>query len=181
MWQFEPATAPITKTVEIEYGFPKECPGPISESGEVAGSGRLTDKSGNLVAVVDDNEYSFSLPPYPETERKAGVAGNMVLALPSVRMAIVKEIHACQVMTVPPVPGRITLNRRFSKSKCNLSCLLSPSYFACCHCSRVYTHAVPDSKKARCSKCCVLIVPFCSPAGAGGTEAATASQLKRKK
>ncbi len=96
MWQFEPATAPITKTVEIEYGFPKECPGPISESGEVAGSGRLTDKSGNLVAVVDDNEYSFSLPPYPETERKAGVAGNMVLAITLGQDGHVKEIHAAK-------------------------------------------------------------------------------------
>jgi len=93
LWQFEPAAAaPVTTTVEIEYGFPEACPGPISESGEVSGSGRLTDKSGNLVAVVDDDEYR--LPPYPETERKAGVAGHMVLAITLGQDGHVKEIHA---------------------------------------------------------------------------------------
>ena len=98
LWQFEPAaTAPLTRTVEIEYGFPKECPGPISESGEVSGSGRLTDKSGNLVAVIDDDEYR--LPPYPETERKAGVAGNMVLAITLGQDGHVKEIHAAKSLS----------------------------------------------------------------------------------
>src|SRR5215470_16066789 len=92
LWQFEPAAAPVTTTVEIEYGFPGVCPGPISESGEVSGSGRLTNKSGNLVAVVDDDEYR--LPPYPETERKAGVAGQMVLAITLGQDGHVKEIHA---------------------------------------------------------------------------------------
>src|SRR5258707_10098924 len=43
MWRFEPfASGPVTRTVEVVFGFPKECPGPISESGEVVGSGRLT-------------------------------------------------------------------------------------------------------------------------------------------
>jgi TonB family protein len=93
MWQFEPpARAPVTETVEIEYGFRKECPGPTSESGEVAGSGRLSDKNGNLVAVVDDEDYR--LPPYPETERKAGVAGNMILSVTLGPDGHVKEIHA---------------------------------------------------------------------------------------
>src|SRR4029077_21037283 len=80
MWQFEPpASGPVTWTVETVFAFSKECPGPISEIGEVFGNGRLTDKSGNPVAVVDDDEYAS--PPYPETERKAGVAGKMVLAI----------------------------------------------------------------------------------------------------
>ncbi len=30
MWQFEPPVlGPVTRTVEIAFGFPKECPGPI--------------------------------------------------------------------------------------------------------------------------------------------------------
>src|SRR5215831_13577126 len=74
LWQFEAASrAPITRKVEIEFGFPKECPGEFSQSGEVEGNGQLTDERGKLVAVVDDDENP--LPPYPETERKAGVAG----------------------------------------------------------------------------------------------------------
>ena len=98
MWQFEPvASGPVTRTVEIVFGFPKECPGPISESGEVIGGGRLTDKSGNLVAVLDDDEYRS--PPYPETERKAGVAGNMVLAITLGQDGHVKEIHAAQSLS----------------------------------------------------------------------------------
>ena len=97
MWQFEPATAPVTRVVEIEYGFPKECPGPISTMGEVTGSGRLLDKGGRLVAVAED-EY-LHLPPYPETERKAGVAGNMVLAITLGKDGRVKEIHAVKSLS----------------------------------------------------------------------------------
>jgi TonB family protein len=40
MWQYEPpASAPVVTTVEIGYGVPKECPGPISDMGGVEGSG----------------------------------------------------------------------------------------------------------------------------------------------
>ena len=103
MWQFEPpASAPVTKTVEIEYSFPKECPGPISEMGEVMGNGRLLDKNGRLVAVVDD-EY-FHNPPYPETERKAGVAGNMILSITLGPDGHVKEIHAAKSLS-PTLDG----------------------------------------------------------------------------
>jgi len=103
MWQFEPpASAPVTKTVEIEYGFPKECPGPISEMGEVMGNGRLLDKNGRLVVVVDD-EY-FHNPPYPETERKAGVAGNMILSITLGPDGHVKEIHAAKSLS-PTLDG----------------------------------------------------------------------------
>jgi len=97
-WEFESSTrAPITQTVEIEFGFPKECPGPISEMGEVMGNGRLLDKNGSLVAVVDD-EY-FHNPPYPETERKAGVAGNMILSITLGPDGQVKEIHAAKSLS----------------------------------------------------------------------------------
>jgi TonB family protein len=100
MWQFEPfASGPVTRTVEVVFGFPKECPGPISESGEVVGSGRLTDKKGNLIAVVDYEENRPQLPPYPETERKAGVAGNMVLAITLGQDGHVKGIHATKSLS----------------------------------------------------------------------------------
>jgi TonB family protein len=58
MWQYEPpASAPVTRTVEIGYGVPKECPGPVSDMGEVGGNGGLFDKNGSLVAVADNDEY----------------------------------------------------------------------------------------------------------------------------
>jgi TonB family protein len=38
MWEFEPAaSAPSVHTAEVSFGFPKECPGPVSDSGEVVG------------------------------------------------------------------------------------------------------------------------------------------------
>jgi TonB family protein len=62
MWHYEiPASAPITMTVEIGYGVPKECPCPISDMGEVEGNGRLFDKNGKLVAVVDDSDSQSAL------------------------------------------------------------------------------------------------------------------------
>jgi len=98
MWQFEPpASGSVTWAVEIMFSFPKECPGPISESGEVTGNGRLTDTKGNLIAVVDDDEVR--LPPYPEAERKAGVAGNMVLAITLGQDGRVKGIHATKSLS----------------------------------------------------------------------------------
>jgi len=98
MWQFEPpASAPVTKTVEIAYGFPKECPGPISDISEVEGNGRLFDKNGKLVAVVDDEDYS--LPPHPEAERKSGVAGEMLLSITLNPDGHVKEIHAVKSLS----------------------------------------------------------------------------------
>jgi TonB family protein len=73
-WQYEPPIhAPVTITVEMGWGFPKECPGPKSDAGGVEGSGRLVDKSGKLIAVVDNDECH--LPPYPVEERIAGVGG----------------------------------------------------------------------------------------------------------
>lgn len=98
MWQFEPpASGPVTWNVETVFSFPKECPGPISESGEVSGGGRLLDKNGRLTAVVDD--AYVHLPPYPEMERKAGVAGNMVLAITLGQDGHVKGIHATKSLS----------------------------------------------------------------------------------
>jgi TonB family protein len=91
-WQYEPpVSAPVTTTVEISYGS-RECPGPISERSEVEGSGRLFDKNGKLVAVVDDDKYR--LPPYPLSERKSGVVGKMILSVTLNSTGHVKEIHA---------------------------------------------------------------------------------------
>ena len=93
MWQYEPpVSAPVTMTVEIGYGIPKECPGPTSDLGSVEGGGRLFDQNGKLAAVVDNDDYP--LPPYPVEERMAGVAGKMVLSVTLKRDGHVKEIHA---------------------------------------------------------------------------------------
>jgi len=79
LWQFEPpASAPAVKTVEVSYGFPKECPASESKHGEVTASTRLKNKEGTIFDMDSENDR---LPPYPEEARKAGVAGEMILSL----------------------------------------------------------------------------------------------------
>jgi TonB family protein len=79
-WQFEPPThAPVTISVEMSWGFPKECPGPVSDSGEVSGSGVLRNGKGFVLSADDDPNWR--LPPYFDEDRKAGSAGEMILAL----------------------------------------------------------------------------------------------------
>ncbi len=79
LWQFEPpASAPVVKTVEVSFGFPKECRGSESEHGEVTASTRLQNKEGTIFDMDVENDR---LPPYPEEARKAGTAGELILSL----------------------------------------------------------------------------------------------------
>jgi TonB family protein len=90
-WQYEPpASAPVTKIVEISYGS-RDCPGASSERGEMTWSWYLRDKDGKMIAVIDD--VNPPQPLYPDEERKAGVAGKMVLSLTLNPDGHVKEIH----------------------------------------------------------------------------------------
>lgn len=90
-WKYEPpATAPVRRTVEVSYGS-RDCPGAVSERGEITWSWRLSNKNGETVAVIDgDDEPS---PLYPEAERRAGAAGKMVLSVTLNPDGRVKEIH----------------------------------------------------------------------------------------
>lgn len=79
-WQYEPPLSPpAVETVEVSYGFPRKCPGAISDTGGVETRGALFNKRGKMIAAPDGDDYP--LPPYPDEERKAGVAGKMVLAI----------------------------------------------------------------------------------------------------
>ena len=90
-WQYEPpAPAPVTRIVEISYGS-RDCPGAISERGEMTWSWYLRDKGDKMIAVIDD--VNPPQPLYPEEERKAGIAGKMVLSLTLNPDGHVKEIH----------------------------------------------------------------------------------------
>jgi TonB family protein len=98
MWRFEPpASAPVTKTVEISYGFPKDCAGPISDHGEVEWSWGLRDPNGRVVAVADNEDASP--PRYPEEERKSGVAGGLILSISLYSDGRVKEIHVVRSLS----------------------------------------------------------------------------------
>jgi TonB family protein len=92
MWKFEPpASAPVTKTAEISFGFPKPGPGPESDSGEVSFRWGLIDSGGKIVAVADDERSPG--PRYPEKERKSGVKGKMVLSVSLNPDGYVKDTH----------------------------------------------------------------------------------------
>jgi TonB family protein len=97
-WQYEPPTnAPVTIPVEISYGFPKECPGPISDQGGVEVSGRLLNKDGKVVGMSASDDYAT--PPYPVEDRKAGVSGRMVLSVGLDTEGRVKEIHVVKSLS----------------------------------------------------------------------------------
>jgi TonB family protein len=107
MWQFEPpGSAAVTTIVEVAYGLPKECPGPISDSGGVEWSWRLRDKNGKTIAVADDDDSPP--PPYPEKERKSGVAGKMLLSITLNPDGHVKEIHV--VKSLSPVLDKAAID-----------------------------------------------------------------------
>lgn len=90
-WKYEnPPSAPVTRNVYISF-YSRDCPGPESQHGEIEGSWGLRDKYGAVVAYVDGD--ALPLPVYPDEERKAGVAGWMVLSVSLNSDGSVKEIH----------------------------------------------------------------------------------------
>jgi TonB family protein len=97
-WEFEPPThAPVVTMIEIGYGHPKACAGSMSDSGEVGSSGRLLNKDGKVVGAWDGNDNH--LPPYFNEDRKAGVAGEMVLSVALDAGGKVKEIHTVKSLS----------------------------------------------------------------------------------
>jgi TonB family protein len=97
MWQYEPpASGPVAK-VEISYGFPKACPGPVSDHGGVEWSWGLRDLNGKVVAVADDDDAPP--PRYLEEERKSGIAGKLVLSISLYSDGRVKEIRVIRSLS----------------------------------------------------------------------------------
>ncbi len=97
-WEFAPpARAPVTTKAEVTFGYLKECPAPVSDHGEVIASGPVTNERGMVLDIVDDAS-GWGLPYYPAEERKAGVAGEMVLSVriskkgKVVRVRVVKSL-----------------------------------------------------------------------------------------
>jgi len=91
-WEFEPPIhAPVAQTAEVWYGVVKDCPGPESDHGEVGSNERLLDKAGRLIAEA--NGENNTLPTYLMRERKAGVAGTMVLSITLDTEGNVKDIR----------------------------------------------------------------------------------------
>jgi TonB family protein len=97
-WEFEPpAHPPVETKVEIGFGYPKECPGPISDSGEVGSGGWLTSKKGAV--VIEDFDTGQRLPPYFEEDRKAGIAGVMILSIAVAPDGRVKNVHVVKSLS----------------------------------------------------------------------------------
>jgi TonB family protein len=93
-WKYEhPPAAPVSKTVYVSF-YAKECPGPESQRGEIQWSWGLWDKSGNGVAYIDG--AGPAPPAYPEEQRKAGIAGRMVLSVSLNSDGSVKEIRVAR-------------------------------------------------------------------------------------
>ena len=93
-WKYENLpSAPVTKTVVIRYES-RDCPGAESQRGELRFSWGLRDRYNHVLAYVEGEAPPPPL--YPEEERKAGIAGRMVLSVPLNADGSVKEIHVMQ-------------------------------------------------------------------------------------
>lgn len=78
-WQYEPPVhAPVTIVVEKWWGFPKECPAPVSEFGDVGYGSILRNEKGLVLTWMNDR---VSSPAYFVEDRKAGATGEMILSL----------------------------------------------------------------------------------------------------
>jgi len=90
-WKFEnPPPAPVTKTVILSYET-MDCPAAESQRGELQYSWGLRNRSNFMIAYIDGEQPPPPL--YPEEERKAGIAGMMVLSVGLNADGTVKEIH----------------------------------------------------------------------------------------
>jgi TonB family protein len=90
-WKYEnPPSAPVLKNVLIRYES-KDCPGSESQRGELQYSWGLRDRYNHLLAFVEGAEPPPLL--YPDAERKAGIAGSLVLSVPLNADGSVKEIR----------------------------------------------------------------------------------------
>ena len=97
-WEFEPpAHPPVETRVEIRFGFPKECPGPISDAGEVSSGGWLKSKKG--LVIVEDIDSDQPLPPYFTEDRKAGIVGVMILSVTVMPDGRVKNVHVIKSLS----------------------------------------------------------------------------------
>jgi TonB family protein len=115
-WQYEPpAPAPVTRIVEISYGS-RDCPGAISERGEMKWSWYLRDKDGKMIAVIDD--VNPPQPLYPDEERKAGIAGKMVLSLTLNPDGHVNEIHVVNSLSTSLDKTMVDMVRPLKFKRC---------------------------------------------------------------
>src|SRR6266478_4584589 len=97
-WEFEPPTHPPVETrVEIAYGHPKECPGPVSDAGEVSSGGLLRSRKGTVVSA--DFDIHQPLPPYFMEDRKAGVTGVMILSVTLSPDGRVTRVHVVKSLS----------------------------------------------------------------------------------
>jgi len=90
-WKFEnPPPAPVTKTVVLRYES-RDCPAAESQRGELQYSWGLRNRSNLVLAYIDGEQPPP--PPYPDEERKAGIAGKMILSVSLNSDGTVKELH----------------------------------------------------------------------------------------
>jgi TonB family protein len=97
-WEFEPPShAPVVTNAEVAYGHPKDCAAATSDIGAVESGGRLLDKNGKVVGAPDSDDYA--LPPYFDKDRKAGIAGEMVLSIALDNAGKVEHIHVVKSLS----------------------------------------------------------------------------------
>lgn len=97
-WQFEPpAHAPAETLAEVIYTHDAPCPGPSSEIGIVALSTRLKSARGTVIDAR--NELDPPSPYFNDEDRKAGIAGEMILMLTINRKGKVTKVRVVKSLS----------------------------------------------------------------------------------
>jgi TonB family protein len=97
-WKYEnPPSAPATKTVLLRYEW-RDCPAAESQRGELQFSWGLRDRFNHPVAYIQGQKPPS--PVYPDEDRKAGIAGAMVLSVPLNADGSVKDIRVMRGLSL---------------------------------------------------------------------------------
>jgi TonB family protein len=98
-WKFDPPAHAVDVRYEINYFFSKdkECPGAVSDRGEVLVSGRTPNKNG--VVITFDNDDDGELLQDYNRVRKAGVSGDTVLSFRIGSDGKVKQVRVVKSLT----------------------------------------------------------------------------------
>jgi len=113
-WKYEnPQSAPIAKTVVLRYES-KDCSAAESQHGEAQYSWNLRNQSNLELAYIEGEQPPA--PPYPEEERKAGIAGKLVLSVSLNADGTVKDLKVAKGLS-PRLDKEVTDKLRSLKFK----------------------------------------------------------------
>jgi TonB family protein len=106
-WKFDPPeNPPIQVRYEIKYGYEHECPGPVSDRGEIMTVGYLETANG-MKFSPEDLDFDYLLWYFNTKVRKTGVAGTVILSVTADADGRVKKVRV--VKSLSPALDKVTV------------------------------------------------------------------------